>query len=195
MWFCEFSKGCVRAFFPNTQEARILPPGKEGWWGQATDACWLWCALKEKLTPEDRCFSFKASERARKSGKLQVPWRLKKFKKNEMLKDGRTGLGGRAWRSPEQSLEASLDGSWGHQWTTWELTWEAAHAACLFMMASITARGAVVVSSLPCSLCCGGAWEGTLTHTVSSSAVQLKQGCTLHGIHTSPEKGQNWSLK
>ena len=26
-----------------------------------------------------------------------------------MLKDGRTGLDDRAWRSPEQSLEASLD--------------------------------------------------------------------------------------
>ena len=58
--------------------------------------------------------------------------KIKKLKKkNEMLKDGRTGLGGGAWRSPEQSLEASLDGSWGHQWTTWELTREAAHAAYL----------------------------------------------------------------
>lgn len=123
--------------------------------------------------------------------------KIKKLKKkNEMLKDGRTGLGGGAWRSPEQSLEASLDGSWGHQWTTWELTREAAHAACLFGMASITARGAVVVSSLPCSGCAvAGPWRGPSPTQWSSSAVQLKQECTLHVIHTSPEKGQNWSLK
>ena len=51
-------------------------------------------AVKEKLTPEDRQTFLSKHLKDQESGKPQVPCRLKK--KNEMLKDGKTGLGGRA---------------------------------------------------------------------------------------------------
>lgn len=51
-------------------------------------------AVKEKLTPEDRQTFLSKHLKDQESGKPQVSCRLKK--KNEMLKDGKTGLGGRA---------------------------------------------------------------------------------------------------
>lgn len=113
-----------------------------------------------------------------------------------MLKDGKIGLGGRAWRSPEPSLEASLDaemalevigeppGSWlGKKHVLLD------RQACLSRMASTTAKGAVVLW-VP-SRVQGVLWLGLGgdPHPGSWSRDAL------HVIHTSPEKEQNWSLK
>lgn len=76
MSFCEFSKGCVRAFLPNSKEARILPPGKEGQL-LMLGGCG---AVKEKLPPEDRQTFLSKHLKEQESGKPQVPCRLKKKK-------------------------------------------------------------------------------------------------------------------
>lgn len=164
---------------PSSKTPRRLgsyPQGRKGGEGKLLrlGGCGV-LSRKSWLQEMDRLF-FQSIWRSKKVREATSTMKIRK-QKNEMLKDGKTGLGDRAWRSPEQSLEALLDaemvlevtseppGSWlGKQrmqpvYLGWLPLPQREQLCCEFPPVF--------------RVCCGWALEGTLTHTAEAGMLSM----------------------